>query len=480
MVRNRYQNRWGRLQQIHVPTSVFQDGSLILNTDSLAVFLVLLHIHRNKPRKEYEPLATVKVGQEKLTQRTGYSKNAITNAVKELKQRRFIELIAHRKKRQEFGTNEYIFCHPDSGEPLPAQRSLLYGNGLPYFTMPSCIIKEHQANWSLREMTGSEIKLYIGILYAANRQRANEFMITAAELRKLCDLAQPTFKKALDGLENRGLIWFVSAENKLQLNLCDPYTAEPLHETGIDEDDPANYFVTAQDGRTKRLNLNLGDADQIEQLIRSCVPDEPVMQGNGDLMIRCPFHADSNPSCSVSPKKNGCFYCFGCLKSGSLSALIMQLKDVTKGEAIQHIATATGVTVEYHEPDKNAIAKYSYRNEKDKLVKQVLRYPDIDGRKVFMQRRPAKGDWIWNVGGLPPILFNMELLEYAGVACITEGEKDACTVTDLHLLGDTGMVIGMTSGGAESWDAQLAKHLRGKRSWSCPTPTQRVRDSQRT
>ena len=61
------------------------------------------------------------------------------------------------------------------------------------------------------------------------------------------------------------------------------------------------------------------------------------------------------------------------------------------------------------------------------------------------------------------MLYNMQLQEIANTVCITEGEKDADTVTDLHLQGPYGLIIGMTSGGAESWDTQLAKHLRGKR-----------------
>ena len=65
--------------------------------------------------------------------------------------------------------------------------------------------------------------------------------------------------------------------------------------------------------------------------------------------------------------------------------------------------------------------------------------------------------------GLPPLLFNADLLSIADTVCITEGEKDALTVTELHLLSSYGLVIGTTSGGAESWDASLAKHLRGKR-----------------
>lgn len=275
-------------------------------------------------------------------------------------------------------------------------------------------------------------------------------------------LARPTFANSLDTLEMRGLIWVTGDTRSYNVHLCDPYTGEPLHEqTGIDEDDLANYYVKGESGQAKRLNLNTGNPEQIERLIRSCLPDDevPIIQGNGNLMIRCRFHPDRNPSCSVSPTKHGCFHCFGCGKDGSLSTLIMQLRNVSRGEAIQTMADAIGAKIEYHKPDKNAIAIYSYRDENGKLLKQVLRYPP----KVFMQRRPGKGgDWIWNTDDLPPILFNMDLLQYAGTVCITEGEQDAQTVTDLHLTGNGGLMVGMTSGGANSWDGQLAKHLRDK------------------
>jgi 5S rRNA maturation endonuclease (ribonuclease M5) len=46
---------------------------------------------------------------------------------------------------------------------------------------------------------------------------------------------------------------------------------------------------------------------------------------------------------------------------------------------------------------------------------------------------------------------------------VCEGEKDAKRVTDLHLTGDWGLIIGVTSGGASTWDPSLAKELAGKR-----------------
>jgi hypothetical protein len=462
-MRTRYKNHWGKIRQVQVPVSLIQNGTIILDSDALAVLLVLLQINKNKAVKDYEPIAKVKVGQDTLMQRTGYSTNVITRAVKGLQNRKFIEPDRHRKKYSQFGTNEYQFCSPEDGALLMAKQNLMYGNRLPYFTFPVCVIQENTANWSLASMTGSELKLYTCILYLANRNRNNEFTTTAAELRQLSGLAPATFRNTLDQLECRGLVWVSARPKAYNITLCDPYTGQPLEELdGIDENDPANYFTKGEKGQSKRLNLNTGNPEQVERLIRSCVSEEPLIQGNGDLMIHCPFHSDSTPSCSVSPRKNGCFHCFGCGENGSLMNLIMQLKGITKGEAIEQTATAMGMKIEFHQPDANAIV-YSYRDTKGKLLKQVLRYPDKDGQKVFLQRQPCKGEWKWSTSGLPPMLFNMELLECADVVCITEGEKDALTVTDLHLDGTCGLVIGTTSGGAESWNAGLAKLLRGKR-----------------
>jgi len=451
---------------VKIPRSIVQHGSLVLNADALSVLIVLLQLHKSRHLRDSEPLATVKVGHEKLMQMTGYSTNIITRAVKELVKRQLIEVNENRKKRGEFGTNDYIFRRPDNGEPLRAEKDVMYGNRISYFTFPSCVIREVTAHWSLAKLSASELKLYVAVLYLADRSRSNEFQATVAELRPLSDLSATTFQKAMDAIEERGLVLVMGTGKEVTFHVCDPYTGWPLYEPdGADENDPANYYVQGEKGQAKRLNLNTGSPEKIEELIRSSLPrnEVPLVQGNGNLMIRCPFHDDHNPSCSISPRKNGCFHCFGCNKNGSFISLMMRLTNLSKGQAIQQIAAASGAKVEYHQPDSRAVAIYDYCNEDGKLLKQVLRFPDANGRKVFQQRRPGQGGWIRNIDGLPPMLFNMDWLKIADTVCITEGEKDASTVTDLHLSGQAGLIIGMTSGGASSWDAQLARNLRGKR-----------------
>jgi len=129
-----------------------------------------------------------------------------------------------------------------------------------------------------------------------------------------------------------------------------------------------------------------------------------------------------------------------------------------------------GQKAEYHPPDKNAIAIYDWKDERGNLVKQVLRYPNkSDGSKDFRQRRPGKGgDWIRNTVGVPPMLFNLDLLHifHSDVVAITEGEKDACTVTNLSLRDATNgsgwPIIATTSGAAGTWKKQFAKQLATK------------------
>ena len=61
-------------------------------------------------------------------------------------------------------------------------------------------------------------------------------------------------------------------------------------------------------------------------MLRDAVPaGQPITkQGDDNLMIRCPFHDDSTPSCSVSLTKP-CYRCFGCGKSGTRRALLAKL-----------------------------------------------------------------------------------------------------------------------------------------------------------
>jgi 5S rRNA maturation endonuclease (ribonuclease M5) len=423
--------------------------------------MVLYEIAKNLQGKQSDPLASVTIKQQLLMERTGLSKNIITRAVRELEAQQFIKLAGQRRKGGEFGGNKYFLCDSSTGDPFKTRPGVkfLYANHASYFNLPVCIVRETAANWSIAKLSGSALAVYVALSWLANKKGSNTIEVNPSDLKALCNLTRPTYKKAVDDLETSGLILTDSAVKKF--TLCDPNTGEPVHEfNGNQEDDPARYFETAETGG-KKANLNSGDPSQNEAWIRSCLPPGATVidQENGDITICCPFHDDSTPSCSVSPKKR-CFYCFGCRETGTLTHLAMKLQGISKRETIQQRAAAAQLEVEYHDPDSKAEAIYSYEDSQGKLIKQLLRYPD----KKFAQRRPTANSWVYDTKRVRPTLYNLPRLEFANTVVITEGEKDADRVTSLKLLdGTRSPIVATTSGGSDTWSDKLAERLRGKR-----------------
>lgn len=450
---------WGRLRQFEIPHSIIQSGTLRLKPAELAVLLVLLETGKAQQSARPDAQAVqVRATQKLLATRSGYTKNVITDAVKSLALKGFIRICPSRKKQGEYGSNLYILLNPDTGLELePIGRNFLYRNAVRYIKMPVCVVKQHEAEWSLAKMTSSELRMYVTICWVANGKGRSEFRFEVEQLRTLGGFStSKTAKAALDGLTDKSLVSVLGDE----FHLHDPYTGEPLH---VDDDDPAsdpaNYFVKDVKGRESRWNLNTGTPEHVERLLVECGL-EFTPQNSGEYAILCPFHADSNPSCFVNPKKR-VFYCFGCQAKGALTKLVMQARRVTKGAALKLMADSAGTTLEFHKPDKNAEAIYSYHDLKGNLVKQVLRYPG----KEFKQRRPARGGgWIWNVDGVSPLLYDLNRVADVSVVCIVEGEKDCETIKRLELYTPIGSnVAATTSGNAGSWRDEFADHLKRKR-----------------
>jgi hypothetical protein len=412
--------------------------------------------------KALEGPAEVLIKQKLIVERTGLSKNSVSKAIRELDAQKFIKIESQRKKRGEFGVNRYLICDPSMGKPYnlqPGER-LLFSNHVAYFNFPACIVTEVEANWSVAKMSSSELVTFLFLALVANQTRTPLLGIESAIARQKCNLSRPTFIKNLNGLQGRGLISIGTFETALrdphlEISLCDPYTGEKLHKFSPDpRDNPANYHDKATG---KRVNLN--NADNAEKAVLSALPAnaEIVRQANGDFKIICPFVAETDPSCSVSPKKH-CFYCFGCERKGTITELLMQLRHTTKAGSIEHLSLSAGVQLEYHNPDKEAEAIYNWRDKHGRLVKQVLRFPG----KRFVQRRLGRTGWIYNLSGVKPMLYNADKLEYASTIVITEGEKDADRINALKLQDSYGNQIqATTSGGADSWHDPLADDLEG-------------------
>jgi DNA primase catalytic core len=90
------------------------------------------------------------------------------------------------------------------------------------------------------------------------------------------------------------------------------------------------------------------NTDDIERLKRS-ISIEAVCREHGikldkhgsrDLIGKCPFHDDKNPSFVVTPEKN-LFHCLGCDAGGSVIDLVMKLDKTEFKEAVQKLLAST-------------------------------------------------------------------------------------------------------------------------------------------
>jgi len=149
----------------------------------------------------------------------------------------------------------------------------------------------------------------------------------------------------------------------------------------------------------------------------------------------CPFHSDKKtPNLSIDPDKNGgVYYCFACGAKGQL--FDPNLTD--KKKTIKEV--------------------YSYKNEKDKIIFQVVKYDSKD----FKQRRPdpdKPGEFIWNLQGIKRIIYNLpEIIEKKDkVIFIPEGEKDCDNLAKIGILATT------NSGGAGKWKTEYNKFFKNR------------------
>ena len=63
------------------------------------------------------------------------------------------------------------------------------------------------------------------------------------------------------------------------------------------------------------------------------IADEFGLKPNGKKLRVCPFHADKDPSLSLSNKK-GVFNCFGCGAKGNIITFYAKLKEIKKNGSI--------------------------------------------------------------------------------------------------------------------------------------------------
>lgn len=107
------------------------------------------------------------------------------------------------------------------------------------------------------------------------------------------------------------------------------------------------------------------DLAQIEDVIGDFVT---LKRAGSTYKACCPFHNEKTPSFVVSPSK-GIYKCFGCGKSGTAVAFVMEHESMTYVEALKYLAKKYNVEVVEKEESAEDIAKRQ-RNESLLLVSE--------------------------------------------------------------------------------------------------------------
>ncbi|BDG62321.1 AAA family ATPase [Caldinitratiruptor microaerophilus] len=175
---------------------------------------------------------------------------------------------------------------------------------------------------------------------------------------------------------------------------------------------------------------------------------------SGNYSARCPFHDDKHASLSLHPERGFRCHAESCGRRGTVRALAEHL----------------GLETPRRRDGREVVATYPYRDEKGRLLYEVVRFRPKD----FRQRRPdGKGGYVWNLEGVRRVLYRLpELLaaDPSKPVFVPEGEKD------VEALRSRGLVATCNVMGAGKWQPEYAEHLKGRHVVVLPDNDQPGRD----
>lgn len=175
-------------------------------------------------------------------------------------------------------------------------------------------------------------------------------------------------------------------------------------------------------------------------------------------MTTCPSHEDSTPSLSISPGTNQpvVLKCMGgCETEDILNAAGLEWADISEEK--------TG-TDKFWTPGGRASDIYPYYLADGTLEYEVLRVPDVKGKRFF-QRQPdpdAPHGYRWNIDGATRVLYRLPQVLAAvragATIHIAEGEKCVHALLDVIAEGDEATT---NSGGAGRWTEAFSASIEG-------------------
>lgn len=171
-----------------------------------------------------------------------------------------------------------------------------------------------------------------------------------------------------------------------------------------------------------------------------------------ELRCPCPVHGGTGLNFTVKTETGMGFCHSSCGKGWDILGLEMALSGrdfITSKAAVWEIMGRQKIAYS----DRDIEATYDYTDSTGKLLYQVVRKA---GKKFSQRRQGPDGKWIYGLADAKPVPFQLPLLRTASVCAVTEGEKDALSLTR------AGIVATCNNGGAGNFKPELAAYFAGK------------------
>lgn len=118
----------------------------------------------------------------------------------------------------------------------------------------------------------------------------------------------------------------------------------------------------------------------------------------------CPFHNEKTPSFTVSPEKK-IYKCFGCGKSGNVITFLMEILDLSFGDALKELAKRAGIKLENFD-SKDVKAEVSRKEQLLVAIEQANRFFQI---ALNTQSGYIARTYLANRGYLPYIIQEFQI-----------------------------------------------------------------------
>src|ERR1035437_291010 len=178
------------------------------------------------------------------------------------------------------------------------------------------------------------------------------------------------------------------------------------------------------------------------------------------VAVRCAFHSEDNPSCTLFLDGNGGFNCHACGAKGNLFQFEVRFSSCSLDQAKINVGEITGATpVPRREGEVNLgppVAIYDYRDENAITLFQKRRYEPETGKKTFRIFHPADKGWKPGIDAKEQekarrILYNLPDLVKANLVFFCEGEKDCQNVMDANLFAENAFSMAATTTFDGAW-----------------------------